>query len=351
MKRVNCMNIKPNTLAYITLFSGLGIFSFLLLVNYSTFTEQVADVFYSVSTLVFFIVAFNVLGYATIRLSSWVDNQYSLNLHSRWKLIIVYIGVMGMFFLLNYSLMVTAKLLVGASHPFIFPNGGWRILITVWLVELVILGLLLANRSMHHTLKLQQEAAALQKENNTARYTALQNQLNPHFLFNSLNTLISEIRYNPANAELFTKHLSDVYRYILQCQNQRLTTLREELEFLNSYIFLHQVRLGDCIHIDNRIPDIFLEAQIPPLTIQLLAENVIKHNVIHMGKPMIIELFCVEEKMELIVRNRIQTKKCAVISGMGLKNLSARYKLLCNRDIMIENDSQEFTVKIPLFYD
>ena len=155
--------------------------------------------------------------------------------------------------------------------------------ITVWLVELVILGLLLANRSMRNTLRLQQKAAALQKENNTARYTALQNQLNPHFLFNSLNTLISEIRYNPANAELFTQHLSDVYRYILQCQNQRLTTLREELDFLNSYIFLHRVRLGDCIHIDNRIPKTCMEAQLPPLTIQLLAENVIKHNVIHTG--------------------------------------------------------------------
>ena len=151
------------------------------------------------------------------------------------------------------------------------------------------------------------------------RYTALQNQLNPHFLFNSLNTLISEIRYNPANAELFTQHLSDVYRYILQCQNQRLTTLREELDFLNSYIFLHRVRLGDCIHIDNRIPKTCMEAQLPPLTIQLLAENVIKHNVIHTGKPMTIELLYMEKERELIVRNRIQTKKTVLISGMGLK--------------------------------
>ena len=157
------------------------------------------------------------------------------------------------------------------------------------------------------------------KENNTARYTALQNQLNPHFLFNSLNTLISEIRYNPANAELFTQHLSDVYRYTLQCQNQRLTTLREELDFLNSYIFLHRVRLGDCIHIDNRLPEVCLDSQIPPLTIQLLAENVIKHNVIHMGKPMTIELFYLEKEKELVVRNRIQAKKSATAFGTGLK--------------------------------
>ena len=321
------MNVKLNTLLYIALFSGLGIFSFLLLINYATFSDRVADMLHSVSTLGFFILAFNVLGYTTIRLSSWIDNQYALNLHQRWKLVSVYIIVMGMFLLLNYGLMVTAKLLAGASYPFTFPNGGWRIL------------------------RLQQKAAALQKENNTARYTALQNQLNPHFLFNSLNTLISEIRYNPANAELFTQHLSDVYRYILQCQNQRLTTLREEMDFLNSYIFLHRVRLGDCIHIDNRIPKTCMEAQLPPLTIQLLAENVIKHNVIHTGKPMTIELLYMEKERELIVRNRIQTKKTVVTSGMGLKNLSARYMLLCNRDIVIENDRKEFTVKIPLLYE
>ena len=193
MKRTaNIMNVKFNTLFYTALFSGLGVFSFLLLINYAAFPDKVADIFHSVGTLSFFVLAFNVLGYATMRLSTWVDNQYALNLHRRWKLISVYVVVMGMFFLLNYGLLVTAKLLAGASHPFMFPNGGWRILITVWLVELVILGLLLANRSIRNALKLQQEAAALQKENNTARYTALQNQLNPHFLFNSLNTLISE---------------------------------------------------------------------------------------------------------------------------------------------------------------
>ena len=88
-----------------------------------------------------------------------------------------------------------------------------------------------------------------ERQKTEAELKNLKNQLNPHFLFNSLNTLISEIRYNPANAELFTQHLSDVYRYTLQCQNQRLTTLREELDFLNSYVFLHRVRLGDCIYI------------------------------------------------------------------------------------------------------
>lgn len=342
------MNRRLNTLLYSALFSGLGVFSFLLLVNYAAFSEQVADALYSAGTFVFFVVAFNLLGYSTMRLSSWMNSQYSHNMYHRWKLILVYTMVMLLFFLLNYSLLVAAKLLVGASQPFVFPNGGWRILIMVWLVELVILGLLLANRSMRHTLHLQQQAAALQKENNTARYTALQNQLNPHFLFNSLNTLISEIRYNPKNAELFTQHLSDVYRYTLQWQNRRLVSLQEELGFLESYIFLHQVRLGDCIHVHNSIPEEWGEMKMPPLTLQLLVENVIKHNVIHAGKPMIIELYGQEEPRMLVVRNLVRLKKSVAPSGMGLKNLSARYKLLCDQDIIIENESGYFTVKTPL---
>ena len=340
------MNIKLNRISYSALFSGLGVFSFFLLANYAELSDRVSDALYSVGMFLVFILAFNLLGYSTIRLTTWVDNQYSVNIHRRWKLIFIYTMVMLMFFLLNYGLLVTAKFLVGASHPFVFPNGGWRILILVWLVELVILGLLLANRSMQHTLKLQKQAAALQEENNIARYTALQNQLNPHFLFNSLNTLISEIRYNPKNAELFTQHLSDVYRYTLQCQNQRLVTLQDELGFLDSYIFLHQVRLGDCIYVHNNVPDEWKEMKMPPLTLQLLVENVIKHNVIHSGKPMVIELCNVEEPPTLIICNPIRPKKCGVVSG--LKNLSARYKLLCNQDIVIENESDKFTVKIPL---
>lgn len=339
------------TLLYSALFSGLGVFSFLLLVNHTDLAPQVADALHSVGAFLFFIAAFNILGHATIRLTSWVNNQYSRTLPRRWKLISIYVLVMLMFFLLNYGLLVTAKFIVGASRPFLFPNGGVRILVLVWLVELVILGLLLANRSMLRTLKLQRKAASLQKETNTARYTALQNQLNPHFLFNSLNTLISEIRYNPQNAERFTQHLSDVYRYTLQCQEQRMASLRDELSFLQSYIFLHQVRLGDCIHLDNRIPASLNEMKIPPLTLQLLVENVIKHNTIHTGKQMTIELFCSEKGSELIMRNSIRPKKCIVPSGRGLKNLSARYLLLCQRDIAIESTPEYFTIQIPLLHE
>ena len=338
--------MKWNVILYGLLFSGLGVFSYLLLANYSELSPQVADILYSKGAFIFFVTAFNVLGYSTLRLSSWLNNQYALNLRRRWKIIAVTL----LFFLLNYSLLIVGKLLVGSYNIFIFPNGGWRILILVWLVELVIVGLLLSNRSIQNTLKLQQETAELQKENNTARYAALQSQLNPHFLFNSLNTLIAEIEYNPGNAVRFTKHLSSVYRYVLQSQDKTLVPLNEELDFMTSYLFLHEVRLGNCISCEYSISDDYSDAMLPPLTLQLLVENVIKHNSITSAKPMRIHIGI--ESNYLTVSNPVQPKKSNdSLSGVGLKNLSNRCKLMLGEEIIVIKENNLFTVKVPLGYE
>lgn len=343
------MRIKLNTLFYGLLFSGLGTFSHLLLVNYTDLSLEAAETLYSVKAFVFFVVAFNILGYSTLWLSSWINNQYSRNIKKRGKIILLYTAVILMLFLINYGLIVIAKLLVGAAYPYTFPNGGVRILIVVWLVELVILGLLLANNSIQHSLKLEQQAAELLKENNTARYTALQNQLNPHFLFNSLNTLIAEIQYDPRKAVGFTKNLSNVYRYVLQCQNRPLVPLEEELEFAGAYLFLHEVRLGNCIHWHSDIPADRLDCTLPPLTLQLLIENVIKHNSITANKPMNIQIGIVDDY--LIVSNSISPKKRSKPSGIGLKNLSNRCKLILNKEISVSDENGSFTVKVPLLYE
>lgn len=343
------MRIKLNTLFYGLLFSGLGTFSYILLVNYTNLSREATETLYSVKAFLFFIVAFNILGYSTLRLSSWINNQYSRNIKKRGKIILLYTAVILMLFLLNYGLLVIAKLLVGAAQPYTFPNGGVRILIVVWLVELVILGLLLANNSIKHSLKLEQQAAELLKENNSARYTALQNQLNPHFLFNSLNTLIAEIQYDPQKAVGFTKNLSNVYRYVLQCQNKPLVTLEEELEFTRAYLFLHEVRLGNCIHWQSDIPSDQLDYMLPPLTLQLLVENVIKHNSITVNKPMKIAIGIVDGY--LVVSNSISPKKRSEPSGIGLKNLSNRCKLILNKEINVSGENGLFTVKVPLLYE
>ena len=156
-----------------------------------------------------------------------------------------------------------------------------------------------------------------------------------------MNTLISEIEYNPENAVVFTQKLSDVYRYILKSQEQGLVTLRDELEFLDSYIYLHQVRLGKCIQLENKMTPTLLNKKI-------LIVNVIKHNIINMENPMVIHLDYSDKDQTLSVRNKIKLKKDVAKSGMGLKNLSARYLLICNLHITIIDDSEYFTVKIPL---
>lgn len=339
--------MKWNKVIYTLLFSGLGVFSYSLLSNYTDVPPQVAGVLHSHGALFFMIVAFNLLGYSTLRLSEWLNNHYQQNIYRKWKTCPVYIAVSLLFLSLNYSLFIMARLLAGADHIFRLADSGRYLLIVVWLAELVVIGLLLANRTLQANQLLQQEAAKLQIENTQAKYTALQSQLNPHFLFNSLNTLIAEIKYNPDNAVCFTRHLSHVYRYVLQCQDKNLVTLGEEVEFMHSYLFLHKVRLGDCLHCDCRIPAGCMECQIPPLTLQLLAENVIKHNSISLGKPMTIRIEI--ENGYLVVSNPLSPKKKTdTPSGIGLKNLSNRCRLISDRDIVVNKETTAFIVKIPI---
>lgn len=326
-----------NRLFYSLLFSGMGVFSYLLLINFTSIT--------SIYTLIFTLIAFNTLGHTIIKLSTWMNNKSPMFFARRKKVVIMYTTVAVILMLVNYGLMVSGKLLIGADNPFTLISGS-RIFAIVWLVELVIFNMLLVNRSMADALNLQRRTAYLQEENDKAKYVALQNQLNPHFLFNTLNTLIAEIEYNPQNAVSFTRNLSDVYRYVLRCQESPLVTLREEKEFLDSYIFLHQVRLGDCITLNNELTEHDLERKIVPLTLQLLVENVIKHNYISQQKPMSITLK-IEDNM-LVVSNPINPKINNNSTGIGLQNLSNRCKLQLGSNIEIVENDETFTVKVPL---
>ena len=213
---------------------------------------------------------------------------------------------------------------------------------------MVITSLTLTVNFYRQLVLLYQRAEQIEENSVKARYVALQNQLNPHFLFNSLNTLISEIEYAPRNAVLFTQRLSDVYRYILQSQQLRLVTLESELSFIDSYIFLHKVRLGDCIRIENKVDPENYDLKLPSLTLQLLVENVIKHNIINMDMPMTILIDYDPEDGRILVTNEIRIKPNVVSTGTGLKNLSDRYHLICDQDISIESNTNYFTVKVPV---
>ncbi|MGL5937499.1 MAG: sensor histidine kinase [Phocaeicola sp.] len=337
---------RTHLFSYILLFSTLGLLAYLLLANSSNLQAgdaKLLDKF--VWGYLFFVVAFNLMGFLIIRLSRWISRY----IMQRWKMILLYSCVATLLFAVNFSLLILAKLLVGINDPYIFPNGGWRILILLWMLDLIIVGLLVVNESVVQNMKIQQEAARLQEENNKARYTALQRQLNPHFLFNNLNTLIAEIEYDPANAVLFTRNLSDAYRYVLQCQDKTLTSISKEVAFMKAYVFLHQVRIGEYLSVTSHIPSSYDEAQVPPLTLQLLIENVIKHNVISENHLMEITLSICNH--QLVVNNNITQPKHSEKIGTGLENLSNRCQLIIGQAIQIEKNEKSFTVKVPLLHE
>lgn len=248
---------------------------------------------------------------------------------------------------MNYLVWSVVKAIFEVPGSFTLKGPGLRMISLVWLVEMVITSLTLTINFYRQLVLLHERTEQIEENSIKARYIALQNQLNPHFLFNSLNTLISEIEHVPRNAVLFAQRLSDVYRYILQSQQQRLVTLESELSFIDSYLFLHKVRLGDCIRIENKVESENYDLKLPSLTLQLLVENVIKHNIINMDMPMTIQIAYEQQSGKIVVVNAIRIKPNVASTGMGLKNLSARYRLICDRDISIESNTNYFTVKVP----
>ncbi len=181
----------------------------------------------------------------------------------------------------------------------------------------------------------------------SARFDALKNQLDPHFLFNSLNVLTSLIDENPRQAQKFTTSLSKVYRYVLEQKNKDLVTVNEELDFAKTYVSLLKMRFEDSIVFD--IPDKASnpDAKIVPLSLQLLLENAVKHNVVTSSKPLHIKVF--EENGTLLVSNNLQEKQVVKkSSGVGLQNIKQRYAILTDKDVGIDKTSSEFSVSLPM---
>jgi sensor histidine kinase YesM len=181
----------------------------------------------------------------------------------------------------------------------------------------------------------------------TAKFESLKNQLDPHFLFNSLNVLTSLIGENPAQAEKFTTKLSKVYRYVLEQRNKDLTTLTEELKFAKTYMELLGMRFEDAVKFN--IPDSVsnIDLKIVPLSLQLLLENAVKHNVVSSSKPLTINIY--EKDDYLIIENNINPKEAIGKSTkVGLQNIADRYGLITPKGVKIENNNKTFKVSLPL---
>jgi sensor histidine kinase YesM len=192
------------------------------------------------------------------------------------------------------------------------------------------------------------ETEQLKKANLQSQFDALKNQVSPHFLFNSLNTLSSLIEDDPNKAILFVNQLSLVYRYLLQSNEKELSTLFDELAFLKAYFFLLKTRFEDGISMQIEIDEKYMQFLIPPLTLQILVENAVKHNIISVSKPLLIKV-TTEGENTLLVKNNLQKKTLNVISnGLGLANIAAKYKLLNKSGLEIVENTDDFIVSLPL---
>ncbi|MBP6285820.1 MAG: histidine kinase [Ferruginibacter sp.] len=234
------------------------------------------------------------------------------------------------------------------SYRFTIARSFWttwwfRTLVLVFAAALIYW---LVRQRIKKVRKTEQE----ERERFQLQYDALKNQVNPHFLFNSFNALLNIVEDNPQEASVLIKHLSQFYRKMTAYSQKELITLAEELELLNSYLFIQSKRYGSALQVTVNIDtELKRSTFIPPLVLQLLAENAVKHNTISKDKPLYINI--VSEPGQLVMRNNISPKlEKEESEGVGLKNIQNRYRLLTNREVRQEETSNEFIIRLPLIY-
>ncbi len=221
----------------------------------------------------------------------------------------------------------------------------------IYIMFTVIYVISLIGLNYHNTLKdFILENERLKRQKMELDYFSLQDQLNPHFLFNNLSTLMALIPEDSAKALRFAGDFTDVYRYVLMSSRHRLVTIEDEVQFINSYIALHKERLGDGSLFTNfDIEEREMERKIPTLSLQFLIENAIKHNIASKHEALTININ-VKDNM-LVVTNNLQPKLSTYSTNTGLKNLERRIRFLSsNQKLVVENNGRIFTVKVPIIH-
>ena len=214
-------------------------------------------------------------------------------------------------------------------------------------INVIVLLLLYGIEQFYRSQQALVENEALKRENITAQFEVLKQQVNPHFLFNSLNILKTMVKAKEDQAEEYVLKLSEVYRYLLQSNLKDKVHVSEELSLLESYSYMLKVRFEDNISLEINLNKEANNSWMPPLILQLLVENCVKHNVVSQNKPLKIELFNTNE--HIIIRNNLQPKRSVEPStNIGLENLKKRYGLLTEKPVLIHKTEQYFEVLLPI---
>ena len=214
-------------------------------------------------------------------------------------------------------------------------------------VNLLLMVLLEAWLHFNESSLSKEKAEKLEKELSQIKFEVLKNQINPHFMFNSLNVLSELIESNVEDAQKFIDEFSAIYRYVLETIEKPVVTLDEELGFVRSYFFLQQMRYGQSLMLNIDVPARMIKLFLPPLSLQVVLENAIKHNVINESNPLKIGIS--EEEGWLVVENNIQPKVSAVKStGVGQDNMVKRYAMIGTKIPKFVVKTSHYSVKLPL---
>lgn len=211
-------------------------------------------------------------------------------------------------------------------------------------INFIIVGAYYSQFLAKYWMKSIENEEKLKQENLISKYEALKNQVNPHFLFNSLNTLSGLVEKDSKQAIMYIKKLSDIYRYVLEQKDKETVKISEELDFVKDYIYLQKIRYGAGLNFTSSIID--MNSLVAPLALQLLIENAVKHNIISNEQTLNIEL--TEDNTFYIVKNNLQKKKNIQQNPQtGLDNLFKRYEFLSSGNAEVIENDDEFVVKLP----
>lgn len=266
---------------------------------------------------------------------------------SRKRLLGIFLGCMLVTVLVRYlNIWIYDKTLFwGYIFP---PEGYWYNILIALLYVIIVAGLYEGVFYFSQWKNSFAETEALKRENLQTQLNSLKAQVNPHFLFNNLSSLSSLVMTDQKKAVEFIGELASVYRYVLQSNDSNLTTVSAELEFIQHYFHLLKTRFDEGLQLNIRVSSTYLNYGLPPLTLQLLVENAVKHNVILPESPLVINIYT-DEAENLVVINNLQKKTVSIETGkLGLSNIIAKYRLMGHKDIMIKQTKEVFQVLVPL---
>ncbi|MBF2708907.1 histidine kinase [Flavobacterium soyangense] len=288
------------------------------------------------------------LSYANSSVFCYMDAYFGKDNFSLKRLVFGFLGSFFISILVVFLLRIFQEVIVNAktfedylAHE--TPNYYVVSTLITFVVSLVFYAINFYKSYQENKVKEQKIIAGTA----SAKFESLKNQIDPHFLFNSLNVLSSLIEENPENAQKFTTSLSKIYRYVLEQKDKELVSVEEELAFAKTYMNLLKMRFENSLFYELPATVNIPEAKVVPLSLQLLLENTVKHNVVSEQRPLHIRIFI--EKDYLVTENDFQKKEVLQDrKGVGLQNIINRYGIITNRKVLIEQNEKTFSVKIPI---